>query len=383
MTEGRLIWLAAGEASGDLLGASLIDALRSLDPSLRFQGIGGPAMAARGMDSLFPMEELSLMGFAEVVPRIPRLLRRMREAEEAVLAARPSLHVGIDAPGFTLRLAGRVRPKGVRVVHYVAPQVWAWRKGRVRKIASRIDRLLCLLPFEPAFFEAAGIDARFVGHPAIERTGSAGDGAAFRMRHGIAPDAPLLLLLPGSRRQELHRLGPVYAETIGRLAASLPGIVPVLLPAPAIALESAALLRSLTTRKLVVPQPGEREDALAAADAALCKSGTATLELALASVPMVVAYRVNALSAAIARRLVTVRFASLVNLLAEREVVPERLQERCTAPELADAVRPLLERGPEATRQREGYAALRAMLTPPGGSPSLAAARAVLDAMPA
>jgi len=374
-----LLWLVAGEASGDALGAALIDGLRALRPGLRLEGIGGPQMQARGLVSLFPMEELSLMGFAEVVPRIPSLLRRMRQAEAAILAARPALLVTIDAPGFTLRLAGRVRPKGIRVVHYVAPQVWAWRQGRVKGIARTVDRLLCLLPFEPEFFRSAGIDAHFVGHPAIERTDTNGDGPAFRARHGIAPDAKLLLLLPGSRRQELARLGPIYADAVERVAAKLPGLVPVLLPAPTIVTEAIAMVRRWNGPKVLVAAPPERVDVLAAATAALCKSGTATLDLALASVPMVVAYRLSPVTAAIARRLVRVRYASLVNLLSGSEVVPERIQDRCTGAELSDAVLPLLTDPAAIDAQRSGFQALRSSLTPPGGSPGLAAARAVLE----
>lgn len=370
-----LLYLVAGEASGDNLGARLMEALAARDPSVRFAGIGGPRMQERGLVSLFPMEELSLMGLAEVLPSLARLIRRMGETEGDILAKRPAALVTIDAPSFTLRLAARVRPKGIRTIHYVAPQVWAWRPWRVKRIGRAVERLLCLLPFEPAFFAKAGIEARFVGHPILEAA-RMGDGAAFRERHGIAAEAPVLAVMPGSRGGELARHLPVFGEAIRLLRGRLPGLAPVALALP----RHAARIASAWPDVTLVEAEAEKRDALAAATAALVKSGTSSLEVALAGVPQVVAYKVNPLTAAIVRRLVKVGHASLVNLLASRPAIPELIQEACTAASLADALAPLLTDPAAAAAQRAAYAELRAALSAPGGlAPSEAAAEAVLE----
>ena len=372
-----LLYLVAGEASGDVLGARLMAALAARRPGLRFAGVGGQRMQAQGLVSLFPMQELSLMGLAEVLPALWRVLARLRETEADVLARRPDALVTIDAPSFTLRLAARLRPKGVRVIHYVAPQVWAWRPGRVRKIAARVDRLLCLLPFEPGFFAAAGIDARFVGHPILEGA-SPGDGMAFRATAGIAPDAPVLAVMPGSRSGELARHLPLFGEALARLSGEVPGVVPVALALP----EHEARIATAWPGTRVVSADADKRDALAAAAAALVKSGTSSLEVALAGVPQVVAYRGNPLTAAIVRRLVRVRHASLVNLLASESAVPELLQEQATGASLAAAVGTLLSDPRAAERQHAAFAEVRAALAAPGGvAPSEAAAEAVLEAL--
>ncbi|GIX09757.1 lipid-A-disaccharide synthase [Elioraea sp.] len=372
-----LLYLVAGEASGDVLGGRLMAALRARRPDLAFAGIGGSRMAEQGLVSLFPMEELSLMGLAEVLPRLRGLARRLAEAEADVLARRPAALVTIDAPSFTLRLAARVRPKGVRVIHYVAPQVWAWRQGRVRRIARRIDRLLALLPFEPPFFEAAGIPTSFVGHPVLESGADRGNAARFRTTHGIAPETRLLAVMPGSRGGELARHLPVFAraaallrDRLGTLALAVPT-----LPRLAEAVRAAPW----PVAPIVTADETGKHDAWAAAAAALAKSGTTSLELAVAGVPQVVAYRVNPITAAIVRRLVTVPHASLVNLLAGEEVVPERLQEQCTPERLAAALLPLLTATDAAAAQRAAFVRVLGQLRPPGGlAPSEAAAEAVL-----
>jgi lipid-A-disaccharide synthase len=371
-----LLYLVAGEASGDVLGARLMAALAARDPSLRFAGIGGPLMQAQGLVSLFPMEELSLMGLAEVLPSLARLIRRMAETEADILAKRPAALVTIDAPSFTLRLAARVKPKGVRVIHYVAPQVWAWRPGRVKRIARSVDLLLCLLPFEPDFFAKAGVAARFVGHPILEGARQ-GDGDAFRARNGIGT-APVLALMPGSRGGELARHLPVFGKAIGLLRARIPGLVPAALALP----RHAARISAAWPGVAVASSEADKRDALAASSAALVKSGTSSLEVALAGVPQVVAYKVNPVTAAIVRRLVKVRHASLVNILASSPAIPELIQEACTAERLAETLLPLLTDPAAAAPQRAAYAELRAALAAPDGrAPSEAAADAVLAAI--
>jgi lipid-A-disaccharide synthase len=376
-----LIYLLAGEHSGDVLGARLMAALRAVRPDLDFAGIGGPRMAALGFSSLFPMHELAVMGLVEIVPRLWRLRRRMAETVADIAARRPAIVVTIDSPGFALRLLRRIAPLGVKRVHYVAPQVWAWRESRVRRFPGLWDRLLCLLPFEPDYFARFGLDARFVGHPVLESGADQGNGARFRAAHGIAADAPLVILMPGSRPSEAGRLLPVYGQTVALLAARFPNLVPVVPAAGAVAQAVARAAADWPIKPLVVSEIAGKHDAFAAASAALTKSGTSTLELALAAVPMAVTYRVNALTAMIARRLIRVPHVAMVNLLAGREVVPELLQENCSPERLAATVAGLITTPALAAAQREAFRAVLATLRPPAGLPSEAAAAAVLESL--
>ena len=371
-----LVYLVAGEESGDALGARLMAALRAARPDLQFAGIGGPLMVAQGMVPLFPMRELAVMGLLEVLPRIFRLRRLLEDAVADVRARRPDVLVTIDSPGFTLRLLKRLKNSGLRRIHYVAPQVWAWRESRVKSYPGLWDRLLCLLPFEPAFFARHGLEAVFVGHPVLESGAGDGDGARFREAHGIAADAKVLILMPGSRRSEVSRLLPVFAETLALLAARFPGLVPVVPVASAVAETVRAAASSWPARPIVVT--GEKYDAFAAADAALTKSGTSTLELALAGVPMAVTYKVNPVTGMIARRLIKVKFVAIVNLLAGRAAVPELLLAECNPVRLAAEVTALLADGPVAAAQRAAFREIGAALRPPCGVPSVAAAREVL-----
>jgi lipid-A-disaccharide synthase len=382
-----LIYLMAGEASGDALGARLVAALRARRPDLAFAGIGGERLAEQGVPSLFPMRELALMGLIEVLPNIRSLARRLAETVADIAARRPAVIVTIDSPGFALRLAERVKPLGIPVVHYVAPQIWAWRPGRVKKIRERVDRILCLLPFEPVIFEQARIPATFVGHPVLESGADGGDAARFRAAHGIAPDAPVLLVMPGSRRMEARRLLPVFGAALGLLAARLPALRPVIAVSPVVAEAVRAGVAAWPGRPVLVETLAGKHDAFAAAaqsgGAGLIKSGTSSLEMAVAGVPHLVAYRVNPITAAIVRRLVRVRFVSLVNLLAEREVAPEFLQQDATPEALCKALHRLLTDPAAAAAQRAAFAGVLARLHPPGLSPSEAAAEAVLAAVSA
>ncbi len=380
------VWICAGEASGDILGGRLMAALRRAAPGggVEFAGVGGDRMAEQGLDSLFPMRELALMGLLEVLPNIRRLARLMDQAQAAIAARRPDVLVTIDAPSFTLRLAERVRPLGVKVVHYVAPQVWAWRPGRVRRMRERVDRILALLPFEPAFFEAAGIPVTFVGHPVLESGADAGDAARFRAAHGLGGGERPVIIMPGSRRTEVRRLLPVFGGALEIAARQMPGLRPMVAVGALVrgAVEEAA--RGWPAGPVLVTDPAEKHDAFAAVaalgGAGLIKSGTSSLEMAVAGIPHVVGYRVNPVTAAIVRRLIRVPHASLVNLLAGREVVPERLQQDCTSEALAEALLRPMRDPAVAAAQRAGFAEVLARLRPPGGGlPSEAAARAVLE----
>jgi len=384
-----LAYLIAGESSGDVLGGRLMPALRAREPGMRFAGVGGERMAEQGLQSLFPMRELALMGLAEVLPNIRRLARRLDQTVADITARRPDVIVTIDSPGFTLRVAERIRPLGIPLAHYVAPQLWGWRPGRAAKLHARVDRILALLPFEGAWFRRHGIEVDFVGHPVLESGLDRGDGAAFRARHGVAEGERLVLVMPGSRRTEVSRLLPVF----GAALAGLQGVRPVVPLAGPVEAAVRAATAGWAVPPILVHGAAGRADAFAACEAGLIKSGTSSLECAVAGLPHVVAYRVNPITAAIVRRIVQVPYANLVNLLAEREVVPEFIQEACTAENLAGGVRALLDGTPmpqartrhaasgaagDGTRQAEGFAQVLAMLHPPGLSPSEAAADAVL-----
>jgi lipid-A-disaccharide synthase len=370
-----LIYVVAGEPSGDVLGARLMAALRTRRPELSFAGIGGEEMALQGFVSLFPMRDLALMGLLEVLPRLRHLRRRLHQTVADIATHRPDVVVTIDSPGFTLRLLKAIQPLMVKRVHYVAPQAWAWREGRVRHYHRLWDQLLCLLPFEPAFFARHDLPAIFVGHPVLESGADCGDAARFRSMHSIDPTARLLTVMPGSRHTEVTRLLPILRATLQRL----PDVAPVVPMAGPVGETVRAGTRDWPTQPILVLQQEDKYDAFAASAAALTKSGTSTLELAMAGVPTVVTYRVNPLTAAIAGRLVTVQYAALVNLLAQREVVPELIQQACTPDRLAAAVRTLLDDPEVAAAQRAGYREVLRLLRPPTGVPSDAAAAAVLD----
>ncbi len=373
-----LIYLVAGEHSGDVLGGRLMRALRAQHADLRFAGVGGPRMVAEGLEPLFPMQELAVMGLVEVLPRLRRLSRRLREVESDIRARRPDVLVTIDSPGFCLRLLKRLRGAGIPRLHYVAPQVWAWREKRVRAFPGLWDELLCLLPFEEAFFAGHGLPVRFVGHPVLESGADGGDAARFRALHGLDPARPVLVLMPGSRRSEVPRLLPVFGRMLALLARDLPGLVPVVPTAAAVAETVRRAAGNWALSPIMVTDIAEKHDAYAAASAALTKSGTSTLELALAGVPMAVTYRVNPLTAAMARRMIRVPHVAMVNLLAGRAVVPELLQQECNPARLAEVVRTLLADETMARAQREAFRGVIASLGGPDGHPSQAAAREVL-----
>lgn len=373
-----LVYLLAGEHSGDVLGARLMIALRHARPDLEFAGIGGPRMTAEGLHSLFPMHELAVMGLLEVLPKVRQLSRRLKQTVADIRARRPDIVVTIDSPGFALRVLKQLRGAGMPRVHYVAPQVWAWREHRVREFPGLWERLLCLLPFEVAFFAGHGLPASFVGHPVLESGADHGDAARFRAAHGLAADAPVVVLMPGSRRSEAPKLLPVFGAALEILARRVPGIVAVVPVAAAVADTVRHAAAGWRVPAVIVTELQDKHDAYAAASAALTKSGTSTLELALAGVPMAVTYRVNPVTAAIARRLIRVKHVAMVNLLAGREVVPELLQQDCTPEKLAATVQTLLGDPAAAGAQRSAFRAVAASLAPPEGRPSDAAAAEVL-----
>jgi lipid-A-disaccharide synthase len=324
------------------------------------------------------LRELALMGLLEVLPKITALRKRLRETVADITAQRPAVVVTIDSPGFTLRVLRAIQPLGLPRAHYVAPQVWAWRPGRVRHYGGLWDRLLCLLPFEPAFFARHNLPATFVGHPVLESGADTGDAARFRLRHELAADTPVLTVMPGSRRTEVARMLPTFGAALRLIAARVPGLVPVVPLAGPVAEAVAAGAARWPMPPILLDTIADKHDAFAASAAALTKSGTSTLELAMAGVPMLVGYRVNALSAVIARRIITVRYASILNLIAGQEIVPELIQEACTPEQIAAVLVPLLTDPTAAAAQRAACRAVLAQLAPPAGAPSAAAAAEVL-----
>jgi lipid-A-disaccharide synthase len=377
-----LIYLIAGESSGDVLGARLMLAMRARHPGLNFAGIGGEAMQAQGLETLFPLQELALMGLLEVLPNILRLKRRLAQTVADIARRRPAVVVTIDSPGFTLRVLRGIEKLGIPRAHYVAPQAWAWRESRVKHFPGLWEKLLCLLPFEPAFFARHGLEAEFVGHPVLESGADTGNAERFRQRHDLAPDQRIVTLMPGSRHTEVGRLLPVLGDTLALLAGRFPNLTPAVPVAAPVAAAVLAGTRTWARRPIVVTELGDKHDLFAASDAALAKSGTSTLELALAGVPMLVTYRVNPVTAAIARRLVKVKYAALVNLLAGRELVPELIQQASTAPRLAATLAGLLTSPAAAQAQRDGFRSVLDSLRPAQGSPSEAAAEEVLGLIP-
>ncbi|MDN5510009.1 MAG: lipid-A-disaccharide synthase [Pseudomonas sp.] len=342
------IALVAGEASGDILGAGLMRALKAQHPAVEFIGVGGPLMQAEGLTSYFPMERLSVMGLVEVLGRLRELLARRKLLIKTLIEEKPDVFIGIDAPDFTLNIELKLRQAGIKTVHYVSPSVWAWRQKRVLKIREGCDLMLTLLPFEARFYEEKGVPVRFVGHTLADAIPLQADRAAARAELGL-PDGPLVALMPGSRGGEVGRLGALFFDAAERLQAQKPGIrfvLPCASPQRRAQIETLLEGRSLPLTLL----DGQSHLALAACDAVLIASGTATLEALLYKRPMVVAYRLAPLTFWILKRMVKSPYISLPNLLAQRLLVPELLQDDATPEALAQTLLPLIDGGEEQTR---------------------------------
>jgi len=375
-----LIFLIAGEESGDRLGGALIEAIRARrGAGVTFAGVGGQAMAAQGLPSLFPIEELAIVGLG-IARRLPLILRRIREAAAAVIAVRPAVLVIIDSPDFTHRVARRVRAVApeIPIIDYVSPSVWAWRPGRARAMRRYIDHVLALLPFEPAAHaELGGPPCTFVGHPLSEKVRTLRPDAAEAERR--LADPPIILMLPGSRRGEIRRMLPTFAQAIDHLDRQT-GPLDVVLPTVSyLADELRGATGAWRRPPLILVNVERKQAAFRTARAALAKSGTVTLELALAGVPMVTGYKVSALEEIIARRLIRVPSVILANLVLGENVVPEFLQADCTPATLAQALAPLLRDSPERRRQTEAFARLDRIMQIGSVRPSDRAAEIVLE----
>ena len=384
MTERRspFVFLVTGEPSGDALGARLIAALRQrTGGNLRIAGIGGESMREEGLESLVPLGDLAVAGVAEVLPRASLILRRVRETVTAVRTLRPDAVVTIDSSGFSWRVAHGLRRHGATLplIHYVAPMVWAWRAGRARRMARWYDHLMTLLPFEPPYFERVGLSCGYVGHPVLESGANRGDAVRFRSTHGLAEDDVLITVLPGSREAEVTRLLPIFGTALGRLERMI-GLFRVAVPTVAtVAATVADGVRSWPGGPIIVRRPEAKYDAFAASRVALAASGSVTLELALARLPMVTAYRLNPLTERFLERALKVRQVNLVNLLLGKSLIAELLGPNCTPERLATALAELI--GDERVRaeHRQGYDEAMRRLEAGGVSPSLRAADQILE----
>ncbi|PTX55893.1 lipid-A-disaccharide synthase [Litoreibacter ponti] len=380
------VYLIAGEPSGDRLGAALMAGLRQLDPEVQFQGIGGPLMEAEGMVSLFAMDELSVMGLAEVLPKLRTLFKRRDEAVVDVLGSGADVLVTIDSPDFCLRVARKVKEvSDLPIVHYVAPSVWAWRPKRVERLVGVVDHVLALLPFEPPYMEAAGIACDFVGHPVVaEPVADLHAARDFRAAHGLG-DAPLVLALPGSRKGEVTRLGDIFGDTLRRVAEARPDVrVVVPAAAPVASLVQAQVARWPGNPVVLDPRAMDAEAALAekraafaAADVALAASGTVSLELAANATPMVIAYDMNWFSRQMIKAMLRIDTVTLVNLVSETRTVPEFLGADCKPADIARAVTELLGSGPDRAAQAAAAEITMERLGRGDEPPGLRAARVV------
>jgi lipid-A-disaccharide synthase len=375
------IFMLAGEPSGDMLGGRLIKALRAAGgDSFELFGVGGARMREQGLNSLFPMDELSLFGVAEVLPHLPRLARRLRQTAREIATRRPDLVLTIDAPAFALRLQRRLARLPLLRVHYVAPQVWAWRASRAVRMTRDLDHLLALLPFEPPYFERYGLACSFVGHPIVEEAGARRDGPRFRRRYGIAEEVALLCLLPGSRKQEIAHHLPVLKDAVALLWQQMPRLRLVLPTLPHLAAQVRREVEGWSLPVLVLEDREERFEAYAASDLAIAASGTVSLELALAGVPLITIYKTGPLTGWLARRLITVPHVNLVNLILSRPAVPELLQEDCRPERIAARAARLLS---DEQLRRDQQAALAEAVAHLGGVgeplPSQRAAARILE----
>jgi lipid-A-disaccharide synthase len=376
------IFVITGEPSGDALGGALIAALRRrVGDGLRVAGIGGERMREQGIESLAPLSDLAIAGVTEVVPRAPVIFRHVRNAVEAICAARPDAVVTIDSSGFSWRIAQRLRRRGERLplIHYVAPMVWAWRAGRARRMARWYDQLLALLPFEPLYFEQVGLACTYVGHPVIDSGAGQGDASRFRAAHGVLPDELLLTVLPGSRNGEVRRLMPIFAETLRQVEAVV-GPFRVALPTVETVAEAvAAGVGDWPGSPILLRGDAAKYDAFAASRAALAASGTVALELAMARLPMTVAYRLSRPTEILLDQVLKVRTVNLVNLILGRSLVSEHLGPQCVAENLTASLVELIRDEQVRAAHQDGYDAAMRLLGVGDLSPSLKAADKILE----
>ena len=358
-----------------------MQALKAKNPDIQFSGIGGEKMEAQGLTSLFDMKQLSVMGFFEVLPHVPKFIKLINTTAKTIIETKPDILITIDAPDFCFRVAKKVKEQTERpkLVHVVAPSVWAYRPKRAAKIAAIYDHLLTLLPFEPPYFEREGLAATFIGHPLTEEGFDKGDRESFRKKYKIEEKNPVALIMPGSRASEVNRLFEVFAGSLKILKARAPTLEAVVVSTPRFfdKIKTETAMWPVKTR---VVTGEEKKDAYKAADFGIIKSGTSSVEVAIAGLPMVVAYKVSPLSALLAKMLLKTKFVSLVNIILGREAVPELLQENCTSEKIAMTAGAILKEENKRLKQKESFKEALASLKPDGEkTPSQKAAEVILS----
>ena len=376
------IYLIAGEPSGDLLGSRLMKAMVAKHPDVEFFGIGGESMQREGLNSLFDISDLAVMGLAEVVPSIPLILKRIKQTVEDIERVKPDAVITIDSWSFSARVHKALRKKNLHIpqIHYVAPQVWAWKKKRAKTMYKYIDHLLTLFPYEPKYFTPYKLDARFVGHPVIESPVIKADINAFRKKYKIPEDKKIITVLPGSRKNEVALLLPTFLDTVKRLKEKHKDLFFVIPTVKTVAKQVKEMVKQSGEKILIVETQNDRYGAFRASSTAIAASGTVALELAICDVPHIIAYKVSPLTALLAKKFLKIQFVNLSNILLGREVVPELLQERCVPASICSYIEPFLEkRGDWYDRQMEGFKKVRQILGQGEQTPSENAADILLE----
>lgn len=358
------IYLIAGEPSGDLLGSRLMRAMIAKDPQTEFFGVGGETMQREGLESLFDISELAVMGIVEVIPSIPRILKRIRQVVEDIERVKPDVVVTVDSWSFSARIHKLLKKKKLSIpqVHYVAPQVWAWKKKRARTMHKYIDRLLTLFPYEPKYFTPYGLKTDFVGHPVIESLVIYGSKTDFRERFNVPPASEIMVVLPGSRKNEVARLLPIFLSVAQQFYEKHPEYVFVIPTVKTVEDKVQAMVKETNLPVIVVNTESDRYDAFHAANVAVAASGTVALELAMVDVPHIIAYRVSPLTAFLARHFLKIEFVNLTNILIGREIVPELLQENCAEDKILYYVNELIKQKDLYQRQMDGFEKVRKIL---------------------
>ncbi|MBR6231857.1 MAG: lipid-A-disaccharide synthase [Alphaproteobacteria bacterium] len=340
------VYLVAGEASGDLLGARLMRALKhQKNEEVAFYGVGGETMQAEGLNSLFDIKDLSVMGFMEVIPSVPKILRHLKEIISDIKQIQPDVILTIDSYSFSIRVHQAIKKNKIDIphAHYVAPQVWAWNKGRTKILPKWVDHLFCLLPNEPEYFTPYGLPTTFVGHPVIEGGADKGEAQKFRTQYNLDEKTPVLALLPGSRKNEIKTLLPVFMQVAEKVSETHPDLFVVVPTVQTVADKITLQMKDWKIPHTIVLGERARYDAFAAANVAIAASGTVSLELAMAKVPHLIAYRLNAVTAFLAKLVLKIKYVNLINLLQDKEIIPELLQENCTVKKIFDTAENLFQ----------------------------------------
>ena len=377
-----LIYIIAGEPSGDLLASRLMSALKAKKSDIRFAGMGGETMAALGFESLFDISEISVLGILEVIPKIPLVMKRLKQVVADIEEKRPDVIVTVDSWGFVRQVLSRLKKAGITIpkIHYVAPQVWAWKKGRAKAVAHLTDKLMTLLPFEPPFFEKHGLECMFVGHPVIENTANlSNDSQAFRKKYGIPESATLISVLPGSRNSEIKRLIPVFRQVISKLAKVYPDLFLVIPSVAAIADKVSAAFADFEVPHCITLGQFERYSAFKASSFALAASGTVSLELTACGTPHIIAYRFGYVSNKIGKHFAGTKYANLINILADKFIIPEFVLENCREDLITPTALELMQNKDKAVAQVAEASDYLAKLKPVDAMPSEKAANTVLS----